>query len=110
MSAHWSSRRTASNDLHSECPPFHLLPIGGVSFFRREARKHPDTEHFGGLHLVDPPFGANIMYSELNSLWKRWLKVLTDVKARQSRTSRKERRLMTIALDVEVFQRGRIGC
>lgn len=28
--------------------------------------------------FVDPPFGANIMYSELNSLWEAWLKVTTD--------------------------------
>src|SRR5690606_41695430 len=27
--------------------------------------------------FVDPPFGANIMYSELNSLWEGWLKVGT---------------------------------
>jgi len=30
--------------------------------------------------FVDPPFGANIMYSELNSLWEAWLKVSTNVK------------------------------
>lgn len=28
--------------------------------------------------FVDPPFGANIMYSELNSLWEAWLKVRTN--------------------------------
>lgn len=28
--------------------------------------------------FVDPPFGANIMYSELNSLWEGWLGVSTD--------------------------------
>lgn len=27
--------------------------------------------------FIDPPFGANIMYSELNSLWEAWLKVKT---------------------------------
>jgi DNA modification methylase len=31
--------------------------------------------------FVDPPFGANIMYSELNSLWEAWLKVRTSTKA-----------------------------
>lgn len=30
--------------------------------------------------FVDPPFGANIMYSELNSIWEGWLKVFTDEK------------------------------
>jgi len=29
--------------------------------------------------FIDPPFGANIMYSELNSLWEAWLKVKTNV-------------------------------
>lgn len=28
--------------------------------------------------FIDPPFGANIMYSELNSLWEAWLRVRTD--------------------------------
>lgn len=28
--------------------------------------------------FTDPPFGDNLMYSELNFLWESWLKVLTD--------------------------------
>lgn len=28
--------------------------------------------------FTDPPFGANIMYSELNFLWEAWLKVFTN--------------------------------
>ena len=28
--------------------------------------------------FLDPPFGANIMYSELNFLWESWLKILTN--------------------------------
>ena len=28
--------------------------------------------------FTDPPFGANIMYSEMNFLWESWLKVFTD--------------------------------
>ena len=28
--------------------------------------------------FIDPPFGANIMYSELNSLWEAWLRVRTE--------------------------------
>lgn len=30
--------------------------------------------------FTDPPFGANLMYSELNFLWEAWLKVFTDNK------------------------------
>jgi DNA modification methylase len=29
--------------------------------------------------FIDPPFGANINYSELNFLWETWLKVLTNI-------------------------------
>lgn len=30
--------------------------------------------------FIDPPFGANIMYSELNSIWESWIKVRTNNK------------------------------
>jgi DNA modification methylase len=30
--------------------------------------------------FTDPPFGANLMYSELNFLWEAWLKVFTNNK------------------------------
>jgi len=29
--------------------------------------------------FIDPPFGANINYSELNSIWESWLSVFTDI-------------------------------
>lgn len=28
--------------------------------------------------FIDPPFGANIMYSELSSIWEGWIKVATN--------------------------------
>jgi len=31
--------------------------------------------------FTDPPFGANLMYSELNFLWESWLKVKTNNKS-----------------------------
>lgn len=31
--------------------------------------------------FVDPPFGANLMYSELNFLWEAWLRVTTNNKS-----------------------------
>jgi len=31
--------------------------------------------------FLDPPFGANLMYSELNFLWEAWLKVFTNNQA-----------------------------
>jgi DNA modification methylase/DNA-directed RNA polymerase subunit RPC12/RpoP len=30
--------------------------------------------------FLDPPFGANIMYSEVNFLWESWLQILTNNK------------------------------
>ena len=30
--------------------------------------------------FLDPPFGANLNYSELNFLWEAWLKVVTNNK------------------------------
>lgn len=30
--------------------------------------------------FVDPPFGANLMYSELNSLWESWIRLATNNK------------------------------
>jgi hypothetical protein len=31
--------------------------------------------------FTDPPFGHNLMYSELNSIWESWLKVFTNNKS-----------------------------
>lgn len=30
--------------------------------------------------FTDPPFGANLMYSDLNFLWESWLKIFTNTK------------------------------
>jgi len=45
------------------------------------------TTDFSGLRdnsidyvFVDPPFGSNLMYSELNFIWEGWLKVFTNNK------------------------------
>jgi DNA modification methylase len=29
--------------------------------------------------FTDPPFGANIMYSELNFIWENWIRILTNI-------------------------------
>jgi len=44
-----------------------------------------------GYIFTDPPFGSNLMYSELNLLFESWLRVLTNAteEAVQSRTQRK---------------------
>jgi len=51
--------------------------------------------------FLDPPFGSNLMYSELNFLWEAWLKVFTnsDLEAIENKSQGKSlddyRRLMT---------------
>jgi len=30
--------------------------------------------------FIDPPFGANLMYSELNFIWEAWLRIITNNK------------------------------
>jgi DNA modification methylase len=35
----------------------------------------------GDYIFTDPPFGGNLMYSELNFLWEAWLKVFTNKKS-----------------------------
>jgi DNA modification methylase len=41
--------------------------------------------------FVDPPFGANLMYSELSSHWENWLNIKTNIvkEAIENRTQRK---------------------
>lgn len=59
--------------------------------------------------FIDPPFGSNLMYSELNSLWEGWLKVFTadDAEAIENKTQGKQlddyRRLMARCFG-EVFR------
>ena len=63
----------------------------------------PITELKLDYVFVDPPFGANIMYSELNFLWESWLRVWTntDPEAIENKTQSKTldvyRQLMTQA-------------
>ena len=51
--------------------------------------------------FIDPPFGANLNYSELNFLWESWLKVWTNNEAEaiensvQSKGATEYRKLMT---------------
>lgn len=42
--------------------------------------------------FIDPPFGSNIMYSELNFIWESWLKVRTNIgpEAIENKSQKKE--------------------
>jgi hypothetical protein len=63
--------------------------------------KHHSAENCMDYIFVDPPFGANIQYSELNVLWESWLKVWTNKKEEavenntQEKTLGSYRKLMT---------------
>ena len=52
--------------------------------------------------FIDPPFGANLNYSELNSIWESWLKVHTNNKTEaienkiQGKGPNEYRQLMTV--------------
>lgn len=59
--------------------------------------------------FVDPPFGANLNYSELNFVWESWLRVFTNNKeeAVESRTQMKglpEYRILMTACFKEAFR------
>ena len=65
--------------------------------------------------FVDPPFGANLNYSELNSLWESWLKIVTNNKLEaienkiQGKGSNEYRQLMTACFK-EAYRVLKSGC
>ena len=46
-----------------------------------DSSKFPITDQTFDYIFVDPPFGSNLNYSELNFLWESWLKVWTNNKS-----------------------------
>ena len=49
-----------------------------AGLIQSSSRKISDTLSFSDYLFVDPPFGENLMYSELNFLWESWLGVFTN--------------------------------
>ena len=71
--------------------------------------RHLGTENSIDYVFIDPPFGSNLMYSELNLLWESWLKVHTDNReeAIENKTQRKgseEYRNLMIKGFTEIFR------
>ncbi|WP_161541046.1 DNA methyltransferase [Rhodothermus marinus] len=54
-------------------PTYSYVETHSTSFLRL---KNNDVDYI----FTDPPFGGNLMYSELNFLWEAWLKVFTNNK------------------------------
>ena len=82
------------SSLTQEVSPFHFLEITRRDMVRAMATLPPNspnvftsTSSASAIPLadscvdyafVDPPFGKNLIYSELNFLWECWLRVFTD--------------------------------
>lgn len=77
--------------LMTECNPYHLLQSKidrfisswyadrglGVVSLTSATNLNISNDSIDYI-FIDPPFGANLMYSELNSIWEGWLRVRTD--------------------------------
>jgi len=77
----------SSLSVETNCIERFRLRISSVPYTASGGHALVSTGTAGNLSLpensvdyifIDPPFGANIMYSELNSLWEAWLQVRTD--------------------------------
>ena len=77
----------SSLSIETNCIERFRLRISSVPYTASGGHALVSTGTAGNLSLpensvdyifIDPPFGANIMYSELNSLWEAWLQVRTD--------------------------------
>lgn len=77
----------SSLSIETNCIERFRLRINSVPFTASGGKTLVSTGTAGKLSLpensldyifIDPPFGANIMYSELNSLWEAWLRVRTE--------------------------------
>lgn len=55
-----------------------LNPVNIVSI--HSATNTPLSDNTIDYVFTDPPFGANIMYSDLNCIWEGWLKLETNIK------------------------------
>jgi len=55
--------------------------LSGQSFIFTESTENAEIYNATVDYIfTDPPFGGNLMYSELNFLWEAWLKVFTNNK------------------------------
>lgn len=81
------------SSLPTEISPFYfakykideISQIGSVQSYCSQASTHSSTSWLIPSNsidyiFIDPPFGSNLMYSELNFLWEAWLKVFTNNK------------------------------
>jgi len=68
------------NRLETIGTTFNLIPKTFSCITTSSASNSLETSDSVDYIFTDPPFGANIMYSELNYLWESWLKIKTNNK------------------------------
>lgn len=71
----WKERISQFSSLFGAIPRSIVPPICSAQS-SGDLRQMPDSSI--DYVFVDPPFGRNIMYSELNVLWEAWLRVQTN--------------------------------
>ncbi|MCE7981874.1 MAG: DNA methylase [Caldilinea sp. CFX5] len=65
-----------ARDLAKSFSAFNVTPSVSIQTVSANTIEIPNASH--DYIFVDPPFGTNLMYSELNFLWEAWLQVLTN--------------------------------
>ena len=70
----------AAGKLNDLRPVFGSWKIAGSTLVRTGSASNPLADCSLDYIFTDPPFGGNIMYSELNFLWESWLRVTTNNK------------------------------
>lgn len=61
-----------------EAPRFGKIKVASIGCC--DSSVFPILGEYFDYIFIDPPFGANLNYSELNFLWESWLRVLTNNK------------------------------
>jgi hypothetical protein len=78
FSAETSVLGTLSTRLNKLVRVLRDLPRGGSQVETRSTTAYLWPETTADYIFTDPPFGGNLMYSELNFLWEGWLKVFAN--------------------------------
>jgi DNA modification methylase len=71
----------------------HISEYSGIMTTQDTATLSDDLTEVDYI-FTDPPFGGNLMYSELNFLWEAWLRVLTSNKPEAIKNSVQGKRLV----------------
>lgn len=69
-------------------------PKGKTIISTSSSTQNQDHNHLVDYIFIDPPFGKNLMYSELNYFWESWLEVTTQNKDEVIVNESQKKRLM----------------